>query len=110
MAVRRIDHLYAETREWGAGVAFWEGLGFSFTDRWGSEGHRAGRLECGQAGVVLAEIGEGTPEFNVFFDADAIDAVDVPTVVTPPSPTHWGTRWLRLRDPDGRIHVLEDQS
>jgi len=108
--LRGIDHLYSETNHWEASVAFWEGLGFAFEEQWGSEGHRAGRLRSNEALVVLAEV-DGAPAANVFFAVDSVDdflprtGVDV---VTPPEDTHWGTRWLRVRDPDGRIYALEE--
>lgn len=108
--LRGIDHLYAETGHWEQSVTFWEGLGFSFEERWGSEGHRAGRLRCNDAIVVLAEV-DGQPAFNVFFDVESADSFEPGPgveVTTPPGPTHWGTRWLRVRDPDGRIFALEE--
>jgi catechol 2,3-dioxygenase-like lactoylglutathione lyase family enzyme len=113
MAITGIDHLYAETRDWEAAAAFWGGLGFEFTSQWGSAGHRAGRLESGQAAVVLAEIppGDTPPACNVFFDledADEFDAGDA--VVSPLEVTHWGTRWIRVADPEGRVHCLEERS
>ena len=110
MRIAAIDHLYAETLEWEESVAFWERLGFGFVDRWGDEGHRAGRLECNDAALVLAEITEGDPAFNVFFELQDPDSgtTDLSGVVTPLSDTHWGTRWIRLADPEGRIHVLEE--
>ena len=109
--LRGIDQLYAETRHWDDSVAFWEGLGFAFEERWGSEGHRAGRLRCNDARVVLAEVAEGTPASNVFFSVDSADGFEPGPgveVTTPPQATHWGTRWLRVRDPDGRIYALEE--
>jgi hypothetical protein len=113
MPVSRIDHIYAETRSWGETVAFWEGLGFSFAERWGDAGHRAGRLVAGDAAVVVAEIppGDDPPAFNVFFtltDADQLAPAPEVEVVTPLQPTHWGTRWIRVADPDGRVHALEE--
>ncbi len=29
-------------------------------------------------------------------------------IVTPPSATHWGTRWFVVRDPDGNIIAFEE--
>lgn len=53
----------------------------------------------------------GNRAFNVFLAlADADAATDLPGVVTPLSNTHWGTRWIRVADPDGRIHPLEEVS
>lgn len=111
MGITRIDHLYAETIHWEDSVEFWEGLGFSFVDRWGSKGHRAGKMQCNEAALVLGEIEGGEPAFNVFFAlADADAATDLPGVVTPLSNTHWGSRWIRVADPDGRVHALEEDS
>ena len=98
MSVIGLDHLYAETVHWDASVAFWEGVGFSFAEQWGSEGHRAGRLVAGEATVVLAEV-PADPECVVFFAADPAR----PDL----TPTHWGTRLARHTDPDGRVHALE---
>jgi catechol 2,3-dioxygenase-like lactoylglutathione lyase family enzyme len=111
MTIRAIDHVYAETTRWGAAVAFWKGLGFEFAERWGSEGHRAGRLVSGDAVVVVAEVPAGTePGFSVFFATDDVDGLrpgEAVEVVTPPEDTHWGTRWLRAADPEGRVYSIE---
>ena len=112
LMLRGIDHLYSETNHWEASVAFWEGLGFSFEEQWGSEGHRAGRLRCNEAQVVLAEM-DGEPAANVFFAIDSADGFETGSgvpVVTPPEDTHWGTRWLRVRYPHGRTYALEEQT
>ena len=114
MGIEGIDHLYAETLSWERSVEFWEGLGFELAEQWGTEGHRAGRLVCGEAGVVLAEIGPGSepPAFNVFFRVDGFDDGDPSPeveVINPVEATHWGTRWMRVRDPDGRVYSLEEK-
>jgi len=109
--IRRIDHVYAETLQWEESVSFWEGLGFTFVERWGSEGHRAGRFQSGEAAVVLAEVTESTPEFTVFFDLDEADLFDPGvgvSVTTALTDTHWGTRWIRASDPEGRTHAFEE--
>ena len=31
-------------------------------------------------------------------------------VVLPLEATHWGTRWMKVQDPDGRVFVLEEVS
>jgi catechol 2,3-dioxygenase-like lactoylglutathione lyase family enzyme len=114
MSISRLDHVYAETHDWNASVAFWEALGFTFADRWGTDGHRAGRLEAGDAVVVLAEVASDVaPAFNVFFDLadpDEYELAEGAEVVTPLEATHWGTQWIRVRDPEGRVHCLEAQS
>jgi catechol 2,3-dioxygenase-like lactoylglutathione lyase family enzyme len=113
MGISHLDHLYAETQNWGASVDFWEGLGFRAVSRWGDEGHRAGRFEAGSAAVVLAEVGEATtPQLNAFFglkDAAEFAVGGQVHVVTPLEATHWNTRWIRVRDPDGRVFCLEEE-
>lgn len=112
MPIRALDHLYVEVHDWDGAVAFWRGLGFEFVDRWGSEGHRAGRLEVEHAAVVLAEVDhDAEPAFNAFFeltDADGMELPDAVDIETPLNPTHWGTRWLRVRDAHGRVYALEE--
>ncbi len=112
MPIRALDHIYVETRNWDESVTFWRGLGFEFADRWGDDGHRAGRLVTGNAVVVLAEVDESTdPAFNAFFSLTAAgeytmgEGVEVEQTLTE---THWGTRWIRVRDPEGRIFCLEE--
>lgn len=111
MPVTSLDHLYAETHHWDETVAFWHGLGFEFVSRWGEEGHRAGRLESGAAAVVVAEVPLGQPAaFTAFFrldDADDFQPGSAVDVVAPLEDTHWGTRWLRVADPDTRVYALE---
>jgi len=114
VSIRAIDHLYAETRAWDASVAFWKGLGFDLAEQWGSEGHRAGRLVLGEVRVVLAEIGPGDqpPAFSVFFgvpDLDSLEPGPAVDVITNTEPTHWGSRWMRVRDPDGRVYSLGEE-
>ncbi|RMG07733.1 MAG: hypothetical protein D6731_23185 [Planctomycetota bacterium] len=112
--IRNVDHFYVETRHWERSVSFWKGLGFSFADRWGEDGHRAGLLRCGEARLVLAEA-NGAPEgVTVHFAAEGLEALNARLladanvdVATPLEDTHWGSRWIRVRDPDGRVYALE---
>ena len=113
--VRALDHLYLETRSFDAAVAFWEGLGFKVAERWGDEGHRAGRLVSGAASVVLAEGRAPAQVVHFRVPAGSLDALaatldgnDQVKVVTPVEATHWGTRWLRVQDNDRRIYALEE--
>ena len=113
MAIQAIDHLYVETRSFDQGVAFWEALGFELVARWGSDGHRAGRLRAGDAEIVLAE--SDTPVVTVHFRVDdaaqvaaKVGASAAVAVERPLGPTHWGTRWLRVVDRDGHVYALEE--
>jgi hypothetical protein len=111
VSITKLEHLYVETHEWGLSVAFWSGLGFSFIRTWGSEGHRAGRLESGIAAVVLAEVpSEQPPTSSAFFtleDPDDFSVGEAADVITPLQETHWGTRWMRVRKPEGRVYAFE---
>ena len=111
--IAKIDHIYVETAHWDEAVAFWNGLGFEFEERWGEDGHRAGRLRRNEASVVLAEAPENPVRPTVHFgltDPEKMnehlasqDAVDVST---PLEDTHWGTKWIRVTDPDGNEYAL----
>lgn len=103
MAVSALDHIYLETAHWDETVAFWEKRGFALEHRWGSDGHRAGRLVAGTAVIVLAEVAE-MPEATVFFRVPGNYAADELAA------THWGTRVARIVDPDGRTFALEAES
>jgi hypothetical protein len=60
---------------------------------------------------VLAEVSADQPAANnPFFgleDPDNFAFGKGVEVVTPLEDTHWGTRWMRVRDPEGRIYCLE---
>lgn len=109
MGIKNLDHLYIETTNWDDSVLFWEGLGFSFAEQWGNNGHQAGRLVHGDAVVVLAEV-DGDPKMNVFFGVAGIDELvaSAPSIATKPHDTHWGTRLVQVTDPDGRTFALEE--
>jgi uncharacterized glyoxalase superfamily protein PhnB len=116
MSVTAIDHLYVETRGFEKAVSFWEALGFEVEERWGEGDHRAGLLRAESAVVVLAEVGPDhdpqRPTAHLAIrDAEAFDQrlgeSEAVEVVTPLEDTHWGTRWIRVRDPDGNLLSLE---
>lgn len=100
-----LDHIYRETLHWDQSVGFWEALGFTFVERWGSEPHRAGTLTCGNVSIVLAEV-ESTPSSSVFVAAADLAAVSEATE-SPIVDTHWGTRMVSTTDPDGRTYNFE---
>jgi catechol 2,3-dioxygenase-like lactoylglutathione lyase family enzyme len=113
VGIQAIDHLYIETRSFERAVAFWEGLGFEFAERWGSDGHRAGRLKAGNAEIVLAE--GDSPVVTVHFRvadaggvADQISRSEAVRVRGSLARTHWGTRLMRVEDTDGHVFALEE--
>ncbi|MDP2623623.1 MAG: hypothetical protein Q8Q29_07500 [Actinomycetota bacterium] len=42
------------------------------------------------------------------YDADSFEPGTVVEVTAPLEATHWGTRWIRVREPEGRIFALEE--
>jgi catechol 2,3-dioxygenase-like lactoylglutathione lyase family enzyme len=117
MAIRGIDHVYAETRHYEQAIAFWRALGFRVRDSWGDASHRACLLGAGRARVVLAEAGAAVPPQRPTVHlaiqgaaalGEKLARSDAVRVETPLSPTHWGTRWIRVTDPDGNLWALEE--
>ena len=116
MSLTGFDHIYVETRHFDRAVSFWRELGFEVASEWGEDDHRACRLTGPNAWVVLAEAGRGhdPQRATVHFamkDAEMLDeklaAAEAVEVVSPLENTHWGTRWILVRDPDGNLYALE---
>lgn len=117
MGIDAIDHLYLETRRFEEALGFWQALGFAVESSWGGAGHRACLLRAGRAAVVLAEADPGraprrpTAHFAVAGPqalAERLATSPQVRVVTPLEPTHWGTRWIRVEDPEGNLFCLEE--
>jgi len=114
MGIKGFDHLYIESPRFEESVAFWAALGLQVEDKWGDDGHRACRLASPALQVVLVEAA-AEPVLNLHLamtDPVAtmrqLDAgLAQVAIATPLEDTHWGTRWIRLTDPDGRMFCLE---
>ena len=113
MPIDGLDHVYVECRDFERTLAFWKALGFALVAEWGEDGHRAGRLTSGQAALVLAEAKApvGPTMHLATRDPEALNARlakdPAVEVETPLEDTHWGTRWIRVRDPEGNVWALE---
>lgn len=115
----RFHHLYITPADFDASLAFYrDTLGWVVTDSWGGKGlDRGAVLSGGGMKVVLAEQPkEGgrqeAPRPNVHLDIHDLEARFKQVgpgahVVREPEPTHWGTRWFVLRDPDGNLIAFE---
>jgi hypothetical protein len=108
VTTRGIEHIYLETHNWGKAVAFWQALGFKLdfeTD------HGSGQLVASNGTRLF--IAETSPEdpvgMDVYLGADqaGVPAPDPVDVVFDWTPTHWGTRVMTVRDPDGRLFRIE---
>jgi uncharacterized glyoxalase superfamily protein PhnB len=109
MAAEGIEAVYLTTHNWGKAAKFFQSLGFALefeTD------HNSGQLRNGAGPYLfIAEIPESqTPEMQLVLkvaDADAFCPAPGVDVVTPFESTHWGTRDMTVRDPDGRVWRLQ---
>ncbi|MDP9866224.1 MULTISPECIES: VOC family protein [Streptosporangium] len=109
MATEGIEGVYLETHNWGKSAKFLQALGFDVefaTD------HGSGLFRRGDGPyLLLAEVPEEQrPDTQVVLrvaDAEAFPADPSFDVVTPFEETHYGTKRLTLRDPDGRLWSVE---
>jgi hypothetical protein len=104
-----IEAVYLTTHNWGKSAKFFQALGFELEF---DTGHNSGKLRNGAGPYLfIAEIPENqTPEAHVVIKVGATDQVPsdpVVEVMTPFEATHWGTREMTVRDPDGRIWHLQ---
>ena len=109
MTTDGIEAVFLTTHNWGRSARFFRALGFDLdfeTD------HNSGQLRNGDGPYLfIAEVpADETPAMQVVLkvsDADAVAADPVVEVVTPFADTHWGTREMTVRDPDGRVWSLQ---
>jgi hypothetical protein len=109
MTTNGVEAVFLETHNWGRAARFFQALGYTLEF---DTGHGSGQLRNGDGPYVfIAEVPEdrpvGTRVVLAVPDADGFEADDVVEVVTPFTPTHWGTREMVVRDPDGRLWSLQ---
>lgn len=107
MGVEQIDYVYVETYNWGKAVKFWQNLGFTLTLDLGS----SGKLQPpdGGPGIFLEEVPKTTTlaQHAYFRVAQEFDPESPVEVLSGWEDSHWGSRLLTVRDPDGRVFVLQ---
>ena len=109
MATDGLEAVFLETHNWGKSAKFFQGLGYQIefaTD------HNSGQLRNGDGPYLfIAEVPENQPtQRHLVFgvpDADAVELDASIDVVSPWEDTHWGTRLMTVRDPDGREWKLQ---
>lgn len=109
MSTEGIQALFLTTHNWGRSAHFFQSLGFELEF---DTGHHSGQLRNGSGPYLfIAEVPEHeAPQMQAVIavtneaDAPVDAAIDV---VTPFESTHWGTREMTVRDPDGRIWRLQ---
>ena len=106
-----VEYLYLETHNWGKTAKFWLELGFELELDLGT----SGRLvhPAGGAALFIEEVPEGHPlAMQIYLRSGSGDALPGPTAELGRDwyDSHWGTRLLELRDPDGRTTLLQHGS
>jgi hypothetical protein len=109
MTTEGIEAVFLTTHNWGKAAKFFQGLGYELEF---DTGHSSGQLRNGDGPTVfIAEVPEDQqPNTRIVLkvpDADAFQADPVVEVVTPFEDTHFGTREMTVRDPDGRLWSLQ---
>jgi hypothetical protein len=111
MTTEGIEAVFLTTRNWGKSARFFQALGFELEFE---TGHSSGQFRKGTGPFVfVAEIPDQEPGMQLVVRADKDDAADldpVVEVVTPFEDTHYGTREMTVRDPDGRLWTLRSPS
>ena len=109
MTTEGIEAVFLETHNWGKAAKFFQALGYEIefaTD------HNSGQLRCGGSpSLFIAEVPENEPTRRHVVlsvaDADACELDASLEVVSDWEDTHWGTRLMTVRDPDGREWKLQ---
>jgi uncharacterized glyoxalase superfamily protein PhnB len=109
MTTEGIEAVFLETHNWGKSAKFFQTLGYEIefaTD------HNSGQLRRGDGpSLFIAEVPETEPTHRhlvlAVADADAFELDVSVEVVSPWEDTHWGTRLMTVRDPDGREWKLQ---
>ena len=109
MTTQGIEGMFLETHNWGRAVRFFQSLGFELeleTD------HHSGQLRNGDGPYVFVAEVPADKDLDVqvvlhVADADACRPGPDVEVVSEFSDTHWGTREMTVRDPDGHIWSLQ---
>lgn len=122
----RFDHLFVQPASFDDSLAFYRDvLGWKLVFAWGGKGEPRGAcLSSGAMSVVLAEphpaedkskthgINGTRPTLHLRVDDverryEELSKAKV--ALFAPEPTHWGTRWFVVRDPDGNLIAFEEK-
>ena len=107
-AIEGIEAVFLSTHNWGASAKFFQALGFDLEF---DTGHSSGQVRTGEGPFVfIAEVpADQEPAMQIVLKADpkAASQLDPSVeVVSPFEDTHYGTREMIVRDPDGRTWTL----
>ncbi|CAO5157445.1 Glyoxalase [Frankia sp. AiPs1] len=109
MTTDGVEAVFLETHNWGRAARFFQALGFTLefeTD------HSSGQFRASDGPYVfIAEVPEDKPTTTQLVlkvpDEDAFHPGPDVEIVTPFEDTHYGTREMTVRDPDGRLWSLQ---
>lgn len=109
MTTDGIEAVFLTTHNWGKAAKFFQALGFELD--FGTD-HASGQLRAGDGPYVfVAEVPEDQePQVQLVLrvpDEAAFHPNPAVEVVTPFEDTHFGTREMTVRDPDGRLWSLQ---
>jgi uncharacterized glyoxalase superfamily protein PhnB len=109
MTTQGIEAVFLETHNCGKAAKFFQALGFQLEF---ATGHDSGQLRNGDGPYVfIAEVPESQEtRLRMVLKVDdeaAFHAEPIVDVVTPFEDTHYGTREMTVRDPDGRLWTLQ---
>ena len=104
-----IEAVFLTTHNWGKAAKFFQSLGYELdfeTD------HGSGQLRSATGPYLfIAEVPEDqAPAVQLVLqvaDGDTLSLDPIVEVVSPFEDTHWGTREMTVRDPDGRTWSLQ---
>ena len=104
-----IEAIFLTSHNWGKSAKFFQALGFELEF---DTGHHSGQLRNGPGPYVfIAEVPEDqAPSTQLVLattEADAAELDPIVDVVSTFADTHWGTREMVVRDPDGRMWSLQ---
>ncbi|WP_326568347.1 VOC family protein [Amycolatopsis rhabdoformis] len=104
MTAEGIEAVYLETHNWGKAAKFFQSLGFDLefeTD------HHSGQFRANHGPTVFIAEVPPTQETRTQIVIKAAEPGPDVEVVTPYEDTHYGTREMTVRDPDGRLWTLQ---
>jgi uncharacterized glyoxalase superfamily protein PhnB len=109
MTTEGIKAVFLTTHNWGRAAKFFQDLGYELEF---DTGHSSGQLRNGDGPYLfIAEVpADQQPDTRIVLkvpDADRFQTSPAVEVVTPFEDTHFGTREMTVRDPDGRVWSLQ---
>ena len=109
MSTEGIEAVFLETHNWGKTAKFFTELGYELEF---DTGHESGQLRNGDTPFVfIAEVPESEkPAVRLVLKVEDAESFHIdPSVgeTTPFEDTHYGTREMTIRDPDGRLWTLQ---